>query len=73
MSEINERERILAGYVDEAAVAEEFDVSVQTVRRWRRQKIGPPFAKVGSGVLYPVDLGREWLRNRLTQPRAKAS
>jgi hypothetical protein len=64
---------ILAGYIGEDELAREFGVSLKTARRWRRQKIGPPFAKVGSGVLYPVDLGREWLRNRLIQPRAKTS
>jgi hypothetical protein len=72
MNDVVERERILAGYLGEEELAAEFQVSVQTLRRWRRQRTGPPFTRVGAAVLYPVDLGRQWLRGNV-QPRAKAS
>lgn len=65
--------QILAGYVGEDELAQEFGVSIQTARRWRRKRTGPPFVRVPGGVMYPVDLSREWLRARLVQPRKAAS
>ena len=67
--------RFLAGYLNEEELAAEFRRSIQTLRRWRRQRKGPPYVTdPGGEPLYPIDEGREWLRNNLVQPRvAKAS
>jgi hypothetical protein len=58
------RERILDGYVDEEELAQEFEVTVQTLRRWRRRKIGPPWVRGPGGVIYPIAEGRQWLRDK---------
>jgi hypothetical protein len=58
------RKRILDGYVDEEELAQEFEVTVQTLRRWRRRKIGPPWVRGPGGVIYPVAEGRQWLRDK---------
>lgn len=61
---------LLSGYLKEDEAAEEFERSVQTLRRWRRQRIGPPWADTPAGPpLYPIEGGREWLRNRTVFPR----
>jgi hypothetical protein len=35
---------------------------------WRQQRKGPPYAKIGSTVLYPEHEGDEWLRHLVQQP-----
>lgn len=43
--------------LDEGGVAATVGVSVATVRRWRQQRTGPPFVRVGACVRYrPADL-----------------
>ena len=64
--------RILDGYVDEQDLAQEFEVTVQTVRRWRRRKQGPPWVKTPGGVRYPIAESREWLRDNLITSHGRA-
>jgi transposase-like protein len=73
MSDIAEHARVLLnGYVDEEDLAQEFGVTKQTVRRWRRQMRGPPWGLTPGGVRYPIAEGREWLRdNLITSQRAR--
>jgi predicted DNA-binding transcriptional regulator AlpA len=52
----------------EAQVAERFNVSVPTLRRWRGVTgKGPPFAKLveGGSVRYPSEELTVWIRSRL--------
>jgi hypothetical protein len=67
--------RFLADYLSEAELAAEFEKSEKTLRRWRRQRRGPPYVQGPGGVLYPIAEGRQWLRDNLIQPQraAKAS
>lgn len=37
-------------------------ISVRTLANWRSSALGPPFTKIGGGVLYPFDLLQEWER-----------
>jgi hypothetical protein len=64
--------RILEGYLDGDEAVEEFRKSEQTLRRWRRQRIGPPFVDGPLGPLYPIAEGREWLRSQIIRPRKTA-
>ena len=41
--------------------------SVQTLANWRNKRLGPPFAKFGSRVLYPLDLLEEWERKQTVE------
>ena len=43
----------------EIDIAEHLGVSLQTVRRWRRERLGPPFVKMEASVRYrQEDVGR---------------
>jgi hypothetical protein len=64
------RRRILEGYLDEDEAAAEFGKTKQTLRRWRRQRVGPPFVDSPLGPLYPIAEGREYLRRNTVQPRS---
>jgi hypothetical protein len=61
------RKRI-PGYVPEAGAAAELNVSVRTLRKWRRQGVGPPYVKVGRQVHYSVESRGAWLRDIETRP-----
>lgn len=45
----------------EAEVAERLRVSLACLRRWRRERRGPRFIKVGVLVRYPADGLDEWI------------
>jgi Helix-turn-helix domain len=40
-------------HLDENALAKRWSMSARTLQRWRQQKKGPPFLKLGGRVLYP--------------------
>jgi hypothetical protein len=58
-------------YVREREAAEFMGVKVSTLRAWRmrRSKNGPPFARIGKMVLYPVDELERHMTDRLIPPR----
>ena len=41
---------------------------VRTLRKWREQRIGPPWIKFGKVILYPNDGFEAWLRSLEQQP-----
>ena len=55
-------------YMDEYALAEHLGLTRSTLQRWRREGIGPPFAKLAEGTRSPVRYSkrqvREWLEAR---------
>jgi DNA-binding transcriptional MerR regulator len=52
---------VLPGYFDEAEEAELLGVSLSTLRRWKRRKIGPVPITVGRSTLYSIDENERWL------------
>ena len=54
---------VLDGYRTETELACELNRSTKTLQRWRRERIGPPWVKVGNLILYPVNGFRVWLEN----------
>jgi len=48
-------------------VSERLRVSLRTLEGWRNKREGPPFAKFGSRVLYPLDTLIEWERKQITR------
>ena len=57
-------------------VADRWRLSDQTLANWRSAGKGPPFIRVGSRVLYPVEgihafekLSQQWLSNEEGQPQ----
>jgi Helix-turn-helix domain len=43
------------GYLDSYAVADMLDVSVHTVRSWRKRHLGPPYFKFEGVIRYRLD------------------
>lgn len=55
-------EKILSEYIEEAALAAEFDVSTRTIRRYRNLPNGLPHVRLGGRILYHVDAVRKWIK-----------
>lgn len=53
--------RARIGLLMPAELAEMLKVTEETLREWRRQKIGPDFVKVGKSVLYRETDVQQWL------------
>jgi len=71
MAEAAKSRRILDGYLDEDEAVAEFGKTKQTLRRWRRRGVGPPYVNTPLGPLYPIAEGRDYLRRNIVQPRVK--
>jgi hypothetical protein len=41
---------------------------LRTLQIWRARRTGPPWTKLGSTVLYPIDGFDRWLRDQAQQP-----
>lgn len=61
------RKRI-PGHTPEFETAEELNVSVRTLRKWRQLRIGPPYIQVGRQVHYPDEQRSAWLRSCVIEP-----
>jgi hypothetical protein len=64
-------DEVLAGYIDEAALAKAFKKSKRTIARWRNQPDGLPYTTAGATVLVDVCVARDWLRSRMTRPNRR--
>jgi hypothetical protein len=62
----------IPGHTPEIETAEEFGVSVRTLRKWRQLRTGPPWVEVGRAIHYPDEPRAEWLRSRVVQPERAA-
>ena len=56
--------RVLDGYLTQAELAAELDVSDRTVARWNAEGTGPPRVLVGRKPYYGVSSARQWLESR---------
>jgi hypothetical protein len=61
------RKRI-PGYTPETETAEELNVSVRTLRKWRQQGMGPPYVKFARQIHYPNEGRIAWLRRQEVEP-----
>ena len=50
--------------IDERAVAARLGVTVAAVRKWRLNRTGPPFAKLGGAVRYAPSAVSAWIEAR---------
>jgi hypothetical protein len=63
---------LLKDYLTEEALAREIEVTVRTLRRWRKERRGPPITHIGRQVRYSLTGLRAWLAaNEQQMPRAK--
>ena len=60
--------KCIPGYSPERETAEELNVSVRTLRKWRQLRIGPPYIEVGRQIHYGDESRAAWLRSREVQP-----
>jgi hypothetical protein len=58
----------IPGYTPESETAEELNVSVRTLRKWRQLRIGPPYVEVGRQIFYGNKSRAAWLKRREVQP-----
>lgn len=42
--------------------------TVRTLRKWREQRVGPPWAKIGRITVYPNDGFEAWTKAQVQQP-----
>jgi len=60
-----ERLRSRLGLVTPDELAETLDLSVETLREWRRLKQGPDFVKCGKNVMYREKDVQDWLERNV--------
>ena len=63
-----QRKQRIPGYTPESQTAEELNVSVRTLRKWRQLRIGPPWVEVGRQIHYGDESRAAWLKSREVQP-----
>ena len=63
----------IPGYTPERETAEELNVAVRTLRKWRQLKIGPPWTAVGRQIFYGDESRARWLKSREFQPIGEAA
>ena len=61
------RKRI-PGYTPESEVAEELNVSVRLLRKWRKVGLGPPYIEFARQFHYGDDGRAAWLRSLERKP-----
>lgn len=64
--------KVTEDLIPEKQFAKEFGRTHRTIQRWRAERIGPPYIKVGNRVFYRREAIDEWLLSlEQKQPRAK--
>jgi hypothetical protein len=58
----------IPGYTPEADTAKQLGVAVRTLRKWRRQGLGPAYTKFGKQVHYRDASRDAWLRRQEVEP-----
>ena len=62
---------VTSDLIHEPVLAADLNRDVRTLQRWRAQRIGPPFIRLGNQVFYRREAVREWLLSlEQKQPRA---
>jgi predicted DNA-binding transcriptional regulator AlpA len=64
---------LLVGWISRLDLAQELDLSVETLRRWEAQRTGPPSVRAGRKVFYRRAAVEEWLEEQEHRaPRRRA-
>lgn len=59
---------VMDEYDDEKTTADEYEVTVRTLRQWRREGKGPPWTRKGRKVIYHRQRKREHLAKHTYDP-----
>ena len=68
----DDSEKLFGGFWSEAEYCAQRGITKRTARKERKTRCGPPYARVGRRIYYPVDDAQKWLRSRLQLPLRKA-
>jgi len=63
-----QRKQRIPGYTPESDTAEELNVSVRTLRKWRQLGIGPAYIEVARQIHYGDEPRAAWLKSLEVQP-----
>jgi hypothetical protein len=63
---------LLKDFFSESTLAAELDVTIRTLRRWRRERTGPSVTHIGRKRMYRIDAVERWLASR-EQPMVRSS
>lgn len=69
----NER-AVLTDFIAEAELADQLNVSIRSLREWRRRRQGPAATLIGRQIFYRAETVQNWLlsrQKRATRERAK--
>jgi len=58
----------IAGYSPELETAEALNVSPRTLRKWRRQGVGPPYVAIARRFYYSDEKRDAWVKSREVIP-----
>ena len=61
---------ILSGRITTAELAAELKRSPETIVRWRRLRIGPPYIRLQGRVLYSRNAVEKWIEDQSVQAGA---
>jgi hypothetical protein len=61
---------VLQDYLHETQAADELHQTVRTLRRWREERKGPAFVRVGRKIFYPRSAIAAWLEKSIIRRRA---
>jgi predicted DNA-binding transcriptional regulator AlpA len=59
---------LLDGFLTADQVSADTGKSTRTLRDWRNQRTGPPWAQMGNTVIYPEAEFKAWLRDQIVRP-----
>lgn len=61
-------ETALNGFLTTQRLAEEIGVHRATLAKWRMERRGPPFTRLGRRILYNIDSFQSWLARTEVSP-----
>jgi hypothetical protein len=50
----------MSEHLSEKVLAKRLSISHRTLQRWRQERIGPGYLKLGHRVVYPVEMIEQW-------------
>jgi hypothetical protein len=62
------RRKRIPGYSPELETAEELNVSLRTLRKWRSQGVGPPYVAIARRFYYSDEKRDAWVKSREVVP-----
>lgn len=65
---IGNSKAVLDGFLTTEELAEEIGVHRTTLAKWRMERRGPPFTRLGNRILYNIESFQRWLASGEVSP-----